>query len=51
MSRLPNLSKGYKNIKKLDDTKRKRYKKGGLYRRCRRSGYIMFEENKYDLAK
>ena len=51
MSRLPNLPKGFKNLKKLDDTKRERYKKAGLCRRYRRSSYIMFEENKCDLAK
>ena len=48
---LPNLLDGYKNIKKLNNAKRERCKKGGLCRRCRRSSYIMFKENKYNLAK
>ena len=51
MSGIANLLDSYKNIKKLDDAERERYKKGGLCRRYRRSGHIMFEENKYDLAK
>ena len=48
---MPNLLDSYKNIKKLDDAKRERYKKGGLYRRYYRSSYIMFEESKYNLTK
>ena len=51
MSGLLNLPNRYKNIKKLDDAKRERYKKGGLYRRYRRSSHIIFKENKYKLAK
>ena len=51
MSGLPNLLDGYKNIKKLNNAERERYKKGGLCRRYRRAGYIMFKENKCKLAK